>query len=67
MAGCTIDGCVAYWTGRGEGFICYYAIMKRNTEDEVPGCYFPRGSVGIPHRKFTNLTGNVGKTIYLGV
>ena len=32
-----------------------------------PGCYFPRGSVGIPHRKFMNLTGNLGKTTILGV
>ena len=28
------------------------------------GCYFPRGSVGIPHRKSINLTGNIDKTMH---
>ena len=31
------------------------------------GCYFPRGSTCIPHRKLINLTGNFDKTRILDV
>ena len=44
--------------------LCHALFLKTVLGKLLAGCYFPRGSVGIPHRKSINLTGNIDKTMH---
>ena len=63
------------WVGPKAQYHCHGSCLKvvlsilrlqliSGTQIVVPGCYFPPWERVYSHKKFTNLTGNVGKTVY---